>query len=585
MNTQEITIKVIDPTFMVSWKAYTEKPTKENVSTKYDRYTMSIQSLANLLHSGHTITNAAGLHCDTTPTKEQFQFGNLLCLDIDGTDLDRYDIEGGLGEEKLTPNILYESFSSQTAKYNGQKAWHLIYAWPQQLTANQFKYVARTIATKVSNKLGVEIDSHNLNPTQMIFGTNKSVYTLNPTRAKFTELIGMTSDEIPNIEVETNTIKPTHKVVTNKKKVEVSEIKLDLDNYKYFTSTKDVYDMSNLDEHTPVAKVDEYYEIKPRMWKNGTIHKYNNGEGRRNKLYTYALIRRLIKSEVTKEELYYCATVDLNRFCYNTKEDYITTKDLMSIVHYVMTVEINDELKKKFNTNRQTIVNDKFCENYGVSRKAASNMGRKLIKDNEIAKYFDEEKTIKENLQILKDNGVKVGKSKLYEYYNEYVRKPLPEKDPEKDGELITKDNLEEGRFYPSKVLKKVTAENPKKLEVKFAMKHCQRKWYGKYRAGYILYPLGTEIEIKKRKKNTLSGTKQVKTTENSPDRVQLVDWVEPVNVKEPSVEVKVATPTIAVKTSVGTDCELPWDNEPIQQKKTEDPWELELLNIAERYL
>ena len=590
MNTEEIKIRVIDPTFMVSWKAYEEKPTKENVSTKYDRYTMSIDSLANLLHSGHTITNPAGAHTDTTPTKEQFQYGNILCLDIDGTNLDRWDIESGLTEAKLTPNILYESFSSRTAKYDGQKAWHIVYAWPAPLTVNQYKYVANTIAEKVSDKLGVEIDSHNLNPSQMIYGTNKDVYTISHTRANFTDLIGMTSDEIPNEPVEVKTIKPTHKVGTTKKKVEISEIKLDMDKYKYFTSTKDIYPMDELDEHTPVAKVDEFYEIKPRMWKNGTIHKYNNGEGRRNKLYTYALLRRLMKPEVTKEELYYCATVDLLRFMYNTKEDFITKKDLMSIVHYVMTVEINEDLKKKFATNRQTIVNDKFCENYGVNRKAASNMGRKLIKDEEIAKYYDESKSIKENLEILKANGVKVGKSKLYNYYNEYVRKPLPEKDPENEGELITNENLTVGRFYPSAVLKKVIAENPKHLEVRFAMQHCQRRWYGKYRMGYILHELGTTIEVKEHKKYTRKGTKPIKKVENIPDRVQN-DWVKPVEATKPTVEVKSPsvsvsrTDNIQVKTTVGTDCELPWDDEPIQQKRTEDPWEMELLNLAERYL
>ena len=76
-------------------------------------------------------------------------------------------------------------------------------------------------------------------------------------------------------------------------------------------------------------------------------------------------------------------------------------------------------IKQQQSENRKWIVNPRYCVKYNLSAKAVRNMIKKKINDDEIGLYYDCSKTISDNLILLKQLGLKVGKSKLYMWCKE----------------------------------------------------------------------------------------------------------------------------------------------------------------------
>ena len=65
---------------------------------------------------------------------------------------------------------------------------------------------------------------------------------------------------------------------------------------------------------------------------------------------------------------------------------------------------------------RQFVVNPKYCEKYGISKQAARNIAAKMLLDLQLKQLYDTNLSIKENLESLKNQGIKIGKSSLYNW-------------------------------------------------------------------------------------------------------------------------------------------------------------------------
>ena len=173
-----------------------------------------------------------------------------------------------------------------------------------------------------------------------------------------------------------------------------------------------------------------YVEIK-RYWyleesainnnKCSQIRKIKDGQQRRKKLYVNAIIRRLIYSKISFDNLLYNLVFELYSYMINDGNK-ITKSDLFQICKSAFNADLSLPKYQKYiigNKEKKYIVNPSYCIKYNVSKNAAKNIAEKQRNYNIIGEYYDLNLKDKENLQIMKENGVKVSIATLKRWKDE----------------------------------------------------------------------------------------------------------------------------------------------------------------------
>ena len=57
-------------------------------------------------------------------------------------------------------------------------------------------------------------------------------------------------------------------------------------------------------------------------------------------------------------------------------------------------------------TDRKFMVNPRYCEKYGMNKKQVRNVAMKMIRNKGIGELYDSNLTDKENLEVMKENGL-----------------------------------------------------------------------------------------------------------------------------------------------------------------------------------
>lgn len=195
--------------------------------------------------------------------------------------------------------------------------------------------------------------------------------------------------------------------------------------YRYSYQTQSALDFSNGYALIP----DNYQEIY-RSWytdffekDNGDkislrcVKKVRDGQHRRKKLFIASLIMRKITPSISYENL----LLNLIRevyFYYDNSDRVLTVKVLKDIAQRAITIpfeeiHLNSRHKKKF------VVDKSYCAECGVKPNAMKNVVRKMLNDAEIGEVYDCSLSLKENLAQFKKMGMKIGKTKLYEWCKE----------------------------------------------------------------------------------------------------------------------------------------------------------------------
>ena len=172
--------------------------------------------------------------------------------------------------------------------------------------------------------------------------------------------------------------------------------------YNYFTKPEISFDGKDY------ARVEDYMELlyMPK--------KIEDGCKRRKKLLIRAILRRLIKPEVTPDELLYNMIIDVQRFFDNT-DGVLDLDCLMVRVQRAYCADL-DEFKEKF-VNGKTCRMSKFVVNPDIEdKKSVISKARTEITDSTIAENYDVTKSVKENLEILKDKGFEISESRVYRW-------------------------------------------------------------------------------------------------------------------------------------------------------------------------
>ena len=172
---------------------------------------------------------------------------------------------------------------------------------------------------------------------------------------------------------------------------------------------------------------EDYYEIV-RRWRrveqemgNGRIIKaskvlrWEDGEHRRRKLYMAARIMRAIKPDITLEHIV-CNLVRERYYYYVNTDGQLTNAELIKAAKNALYYD--GKLTPSKHPSYK--VNKSYWAAQGVNAHTASNYIGRELRHKRIGELYDCSLSVKENLKALHEQGVKVGKSTLYNFCEKY---------------------------------------------------------------------------------------------------------------------------------------------------------------------
>ena len=107
------------------------------------------------------------------------------------------------------------------------------------------------------------------------------------------------------------------------------------------------------------------------------------------------------------------------RYYYYSNADGVLTNEVLSAIARrvvntpIEEIHLNSRHKKKF------VVDKSYCVEYNIKPNAMKNVVRKMLNDAEIGEVYDCSLSLKENLAQFKEMGMKIGKTKLYDWCKE----------------------------------------------------------------------------------------------------------------------------------------------------------------------
>lgn len=389
---------------------------------------------------------------------ENFKQTNCVFIDVDGSDV---PMMGLITKLKNTPTISYETFSN--GKEGKGNRFRFVYIFEKPIVSNEeYIHLVSSIVGYLKDKVNFQFDASGKNVSQPMFGTGKDAEVYNSYFIyENTEFEEFNDPEFEKELLESRKKKTSVSTTSNnkerkgKRNFTINDVTFvnEFNSLNLFDETEMIgfinkwmlkypyFDETPLkglnDRDIPYVLIPDEPEGYQKI-----IHKWNKNEdgkksgkvpvGERNKLlYTACQLRKVMIPTVTPEHLLFCLVYDV--FYHFNFED----KDLKNIKLFETAFRAhqdNTTLKLKKDARRY-IVSEAYCITHNVSKKKVQQMAETELKDKEIMKYYDDSKSIEENLNILNSNGIKVKKSRLYQFKNKF----FPKKKNESEDEIIIK--------------------------------------------------------------------------------------------------------------------------------------------------
>ncbi len=164
---------------------------------------------------------------------------------------------------------------------------------------------------------------------------------------------------------------------------------------------------------------DDYQDVKRQWTKNSDgkrcIRKWQIGSGRRKRMYITAQLMKFNKPDITREGLIY-NLVRERYYYYDNSDNHLNNKFLIQVADSALKNEILLAPCK----HPKYSVNKEYAATMGMSANTVKNQIRKELKEEEIMSMYDFGLSVKENLAIMNEKGIKVGKSYLYNMKKKY---------------------------------------------------------------------------------------------------------------------------------------------------------------------
>ena len=119
-----------------------------------------------------------------------------------------------------------------------------------------------------------------------------------------------------------------------------------------------------------------------------------------------AVIIRKIKNDITFEHLLYILVCE-RQYYYDNSDRVLSNKELVKIAQWAMGIPVN-ELNPKQIKHPKFKVDKAYWRERGITARQAANIVRGILKSQEIGSMYDFNLTDKENIQVMKDYGIKV---------------------------------------------------------------------------------------------------------------------------------------------------------------------------------
>lgn len=424
--------------------------TKESIDIKklcFKRSSISIEDFTKHIKEGSCFCHWFNTKTDTftiyEKTNANFDKANVLFVDVDDFSMEMKQFVGGLS---MKPTVYYTTPNNLNPQKENKYRFRLCYVFNEdipngEMLASAYRGIIREIRKDYPTY--PDQDSCGARPAQYMNGngtprcevcSTDRVYTLSDFGVSPIESAHNANSSIReranNKECayhitdmdfinDLSTIPPSDLIIKYRER------------YRYF-------DHSELKYNDGYALVPEDYQEIYRSWyqdvvtnSSGDIHKVSavkikrDGDNRRKCLFVSALIRRKILPSITFEHLLYNLVAE-RQWYYDNSDNTLNNQELMRIANNALKMEyekINIKTKRKPSKFK---VDKLYCSERGIKPKSTVGIVRRKLKDKEIGNLYDCSLSVKDNLAMLKANGIKIGLSRLYEFCdrNNIPRRP-----------------------------------------------------------------------------------------------------------------------------------------------------------------
>jgi len=356
-----------------------------------------------------------------------FEGSQCVFVDVDYTKFET--MQEYINAIEMKPTFCYCTFSD---KIKGTRKFRLCYIFDSILDEFQFCKVSKAITSMVEESTGEEMmDDCGTRESQYFNGTQnkEEIYRSN-----------FIYSYLDFIKEDNNLFLPPHQSTTiySGWKNEGQFTATDIDEFeseeivavqKSELDLNFVSDMERLDYeefmHHYSKHYKYYWRLESNEWIDGkfqyvdenyfrlyfNVERLKDGMCRKKKLYQRMCLRRVINPDATPNEILFNAYVDLAKFIDNT-EDVITIQDLVRNVKSCFKFSVDDIIEKfdgmiKLAKEKTTPKNGKIYKDKTVIKSG---------NQSEISLYYNTSLTPKQNLEVLKHNGVNVSLSTIYRY-------------------------------------------------------------------------------------------------------------------------------------------------------------------------
>lgn len=350
----------------------------------------------------------------------QFFLGTqTVFVDVDIIDKDKYaSIEEYASRLTRKPTCAFYPYSD--GKIRAGIELHqirLVYVFNSILDANDFEYMSYRIYGMVVRDTGECIHSISVRRSQYIIGgDNPDTYNSSIIYSKEDFSADYNIEDYISLSVHD---KVNHAPKSNApKNIQFSEeLVNDMQYMPYKNVVRKWIDKGfEYITRTPVDFGNEDYKIVTDNYVElRFIHgKLRDGQHRRKTLFVRAALRRLIKPSITADELLFNLFIDRDEL-FDNSDGVLSIRALMEYVKMALLTDMDSIKEMNAKSKRPT-----FIINPNASNKhKAVNATHTALVNKKIAEIFDTTATIKDNLVRLNQRGLKIGKSRLYEWCKE----------------------------------------------------------------------------------------------------------------------------------------------------------------------
>lgn len=433
INTFKLSVSVIP---------YSDKNSISWGNVKYRQQELTISDFADLIKQGYCFCQCFKTQQPQFGLKEKadgnFEKAYMIFVDVDDSDIDMKAFVGRLSKQ---PTVYYTTPNNHTEKSQYKYRFRLCYLFDEAIISTvQFQSLYDIIINDIAKDIDGFIckDNCGRKASQQFSGNGSGICELCTTHFVYS---------LSDFPIQNNNASSSSILISNGNKERTNEFDVNIEitdrefmtdlnrlkpidliekyrsRYQYFTHTElkfsDGYALipSDYQEIYRSWYLDTFTKNNGNVCKFSAIKKLHDGNSRRKKLYIAALIMKMILPTITFEHLLF-NLINERLYYYDNSDGVLTNKELIRIAKNVVDKPI-DEISLNSRNKRKFVVDKAYCHEHGISPNAMKNKVRKKLKDEEIGSVYDCSMSLKENLSLMNEMGIRIGKSKLYQWCKE----------------------------------------------------------------------------------------------------------------------------------------------------------------------